>query len=128
MPGDVDRDNDVDLDDLNTVRNNFGSASPPNFILAWEFGDMDFSGSVDLNDLNDTRNNFGAVGWPQDPPGLMMMSGAGSSMIGEEALRAALYELYMSYLSSPSKESPYEDLFYWDELGDEEWWKVTLGE
>lgn len=34
QPGDVDRDNDVDLDDLNTVRNNFGATSPNNLLAA----------------------------------------------------------------------------------------------
>jgi len=53
--GDTDSDGDVDLDDLNAVRNNFGAADPP-------AGDTDNDGDVDLDDLNAVRNNFGAVG------------------------------------------------------------------
>jgi hypothetical protein len=53
-PGDTDGDGDVDLNDLNNVRNNFGSANPP-------IGDTDDDNDVDLDDLNAVRNNFGAV-------------------------------------------------------------------
>jgi hypothetical protein len=53
-PGDTDDDGDVDLEDLNNVRNNFGSSGTP--IL----GDTTpFDGVVDLEDLNNVRNNFG---------------------------------------------------------------------
>jgi hypothetical protein len=51
LPGDADGDWDVDLTDMNTIRNNFGRSGP---------GDTDGSGSVDLADLNSLRNNFGA--------------------------------------------------------------------
>jgi len=51
--GDTDGDNDVDLDDLNNVRNNFGANG---------IGDTDGDNDVDLDDLNNVRNNFGAVG------------------------------------------------------------------
>jgi hypothetical protein len=54
VPGDTDDDGDVDLTDLNNVRNNFGSATPP-------IGDTDDDGDVDLDDLNAVRNNFGFV-------------------------------------------------------------------
>lgn len=55
-PGDTDDDGDVDLDDLNNVRNNFGGSGDP--IL----GDTDDDQDVDLDDLNAVRNNFGATG------------------------------------------------------------------
>ncbi len=51
--GDTDGDGDVDLTDLNNVRNNFGSVG---------LGDTDDDNDVDLTDLNNVRNNFGAAG------------------------------------------------------------------
>lgn len=51
---DDDDDGQVDLDDLNNVRNHFGETGP-NLI-----GDMGLrDGVVDLNDLNYVRNHFG---------------------------------------------------------------------
>ncbi|MDZ4779300.1 MAG: hypothetical protein SGJ19_03505, partial [Planctomycetia bacterium] len=52
VEGDTDDDGDVDITDLNNVRNNFGSAAPP-------IGDTDEDGDVDISDLNAVRNNFG---------------------------------------------------------------------
>ena len=52
--GDTDADGDVDIDDLNNVRNNFGSGGPA------ALGDTDGDGDVDIDDLNNVRNNFGA--------------------------------------------------------------------
>lgn len=51
--GDTDEDGDVDLDDLNNVRNHFGSIESP-------IGDTDGDRDVDLDDLNSVRNHFGA--------------------------------------------------------------------
>ncbi|MDZ4780139.1 MAG: PEP-CTERM sorting domain-containing protein [Planctomycetia bacterium] len=48
--GDTDADNDVDITDLNNVRNNFAGAG---------LGDTDDDGDVDITDLNNVRNNFG---------------------------------------------------------------------
>ncbi len=54
--GDTDFDGDVDLDDLNNVRNNLGGTGG---------GDTaPFDGDVDLDDLNSVRNNFGYSGAP----------------------------------------------------------------
>jgi hypothetical protein len=50
--GDTDGDGDVDLTDLNNVRNNFGGTTG---------GDTNGDGLVDLTDLNNVRNNFGAT-------------------------------------------------------------------
>lgn len=50
LPGDADFDGDVDLSDLNLVRNNFG---------LFAAGDASLNGLVDLEDLNLVRNNFG---------------------------------------------------------------------
>lgn len=52
VPGDTDANGVVDLLDLNSVRNNFGSTGP---------GDTDGDGLVQLSDLNQVRNNFGAM-------------------------------------------------------------------
>jgi hypothetical protein len=51
--GDTDGDGDVDLDDLNNVRNHFGGTG---------FGDANGDDQVDLNDLNAVRNHFGTAG------------------------------------------------------------------
>jgi hypothetical protein len=48
--GDTDLDGDVDLEDLNNVRNNFGDTG---------LGDTNADGIVDLVDLNSVRNHFG---------------------------------------------------------------------
>jgi len=54
--GDTDKDGDVDLDDLNNVRNHFDETGE-NIV-----GDTaPFDGVVDLDDLNRVRDNFGAV-------------------------------------------------------------------
>ncbi len=55
--GDTDNDGDVDLNDLNNVRNQFGSFGFP------VLGDTyPFDGDVDLDDLNAVRNYFGTAG------------------------------------------------------------------
>lgn len=54
-PGDTDADGDVDLDDLNNVRNTFGQTGDP-------LGDANHDGVVDLDDLNAVRNHFGTAG------------------------------------------------------------------
>ncbi|MDZ4778995.1 MAG: PEP-CTERM sorting domain-containing protein [Planctomycetia bacterium] len=50
--GDTDNDDDVDITDLNNVRNNFSGNG---------LGDTDGDNDVDITDLNNVRNNFGAV-------------------------------------------------------------------
>ncbi len=54
IPGDTDGDLDVDLVDLNAVRNNFGAETSERID-----GDLDGNGSVGLEDLNEVRNRFG---------------------------------------------------------------------
>ncbi|MDZ4783557.1 MAG: LamG-like jellyroll fold domain-containing protein [Planctomycetia bacterium] len=49
--GDTDGDADVDITDLNNVRNNFSGNG---------LGDTDNDNDVDITDLNNVRNNFGA--------------------------------------------------------------------
>jgi len=66
LPGDADGDGDVDLDDVFTVRNNFGLPG------GWTDGDFDGDGMVNLEDLFTVRNNFG-VG--------MAAAGAGSPAV-----------------------------------------------
>ncbi len=53
--GDTDFSGKVDLTDLSTVLNNFGSITP-----AWTSGNFDGAATIDLTDLSDVLNNFGA--------------------------------------------------------------------
>lgn len=64
VPGDVNLDGVIDLNDLNGVRNNFGRTGE-NLL-----GDTDFDGDVDLDDLNNLRNYFGLGTSPAAAPGL----------------------------------------------------------
>ena len=54
--GDANADGNVDLTDLSTVLNNFGSAT-----IAWTSGNFDGAATIDLTDLSDVLNNFGAM-------------------------------------------------------------------
>ena len=54
--GDSDLSGKVDLTDLSTVLNNFGSTTP-----AWTSGNFDNAATIDLTDLSDVLNNFGAT-------------------------------------------------------------------
>lgn len=60
--GDTDADGDVDLDDLNSVRNHFGEAG-----VAVPGDTAPFDGDVDLDDLNSVRNYFGVGGMAAVP-------------------------------------------------------------
>ncbi len=60
VPGDTNGDSTVDLQDLNNIRNSFGTPGGA--------GDTDGDGDVDLQDLNAIRNNFGAIGTPAPIP------------------------------------------------------------
>jgi hypothetical protein len=59
QPGDTDADGDVDLEDLNNVRNHFGEDGG---------GDTNRDGIVDLIDLNNVRNYFGDGTTPKFVP------------------------------------------------------------
>lgn len=74
LTGDTDADGDVDLDDLNHVRNNFGGTG---------LGDTDDDNDVDLDDLNAVRNNFGAVGVQPvpEPPSLVLLAAGAAGLI-----------------------------------------------
>lgn len=54
-PGDLDRDNDVDIGDLSILLSQFGSFG---FGLA---GDLDQDGDVDIADLSTLLSNFGVI-------------------------------------------------------------------
>ena len=54
--GDSNVDGHVDLTDLSTVLNNFGSTTS-----AWTSGNFDGGTAIDLTDLSDVLNNFGAT-------------------------------------------------------------------
>ena len=55
IPGDADRDGDVDLDDFMALKQNFG-AEP----ATWSQGDFDGDGEVNLLDFAILKRNFGA--------------------------------------------------------------------
>jgi hypothetical protein len=83
QPGDTDDDGDVDLDDLNAVRNNFGTSGQPGLP-----GDaFPFDGTVDLDDLNGVRNNFGATAGAGSVPEPAAWSLALVSLCGVVAVR-----------------------------------------
>jgi len=73
QPGDTDDDGDVDIDDLNNVRNFFGAEGMADGTLA---GDAyPFDGAVNIDDLNAVRNNFGAVPAAVPEPGGITLLG-----------------------------------------------------
>ncbi len=53
--GDANADGHVDLTDLSTVLNNFGTVTPN-----WTSGNFDYAPTIDLTDLSDVLNNFGS--------------------------------------------------------------------
>ncbi len=70
VPGDTDADGDVDLTDLNNVRNHFGASSA-------ELGDTaPFDSRVDLADLNNVRNHFGTAANVPEPTALNLLFAA----------------------------------------------------
>ncbi len=87
--GDTDGDGDVDLTDLNAVRNNFGTSGP----IGGTPGDaFPFDGSVTLSDLNGVRNNFGAtpgaLGVPE-PGSLGLLCAALTACVAVQSRRRA---------------------------------------
>jgi T5SS/PEP-CTERM-associated repeat protein len=63
--GDTDDDRDVDIDDLNAVRNNFGTMGADDGTLNGDA--FPFDGSVSIDDLNAVRNNFGVMAAVPEP-------------------------------------------------------------
>lgn len=61
LQGDGDSNGKVDLDDLNSVRNNFG-------FVGYSPYDFNFDGRVGLEDLNTVRNNFGSASQSSSVP------------------------------------------------------------
>ena len=68
--GDANIDGRVDLTDLSTVLNNFGSTTP-----AWTSGNFDGATKIDLTDLSDVLNDFG-----QTDPNASVVAGAGGAV------------------------------------------------
>lgn len=55
VPGDADRDGDVDLSDLGRLATSYGNSQ----WMRWQNGDFDWDGDVDLNDLGALATNYG---------------------------------------------------------------------
>ncbi len=93
QPGDTDGDGDVDIVDLNNVRNNFGAMCAEDCTLAACTlpGDaFPFDGMVNIVDLNAVRNNFGTGASPTTvpEPQTILMAGLGLfALLGHRPLR-----------------------------------------
>jgi len=72
IPGDADRDGDVDLEDLFIVRNNYGGPG------GWSEGDFSGDGFVGLADLFDVRNNFTGSLTPIPEPAALSLLALGA--------------------------------------------------
>ena len=72
LAGDTNGDGLINIDDLNAVRNNFGTDGQPDGTLP---GDAyPFDGMVNIDDLNAVRNNFGAGAAVPEPTGLALLA------------------------------------------------------
>jgi len=81
--GDTDGDGDVDIADLNNVRNDFGCTLPARCV-----GDADGDGDTDVMDLNAVRNNFGTdVSEPTPVPLAIAIGGNPSEVSSPRAAR-----------------------------------------
>ena len=83
--GDANADGIIDLTDLSTVLNNFGSTTP-----AWTSGNFDGAPTIDLTDLSDVLNNFGATNpnafTAQNPPAIPTPEPATLALLAPAAL------------------------------------------
>ncbi len=123
LPGDITRNNVIDLNDLNTVNNNW-LLTP----ATWIQGDQSGDNLVNQTDKNFVLNNFGRnyTSWPGG--GMMMMSGGGEGEIGEEAARQALRDYYFYLLANPDGDDPFAGLLGSSVLGNTRWWDKLLGD
>ena len=81
--GDTNADGRVDIDDLNSVRNNFGTVGPDDGTLDGDA--FPFDGMVNIDDLNAVRNNFGSmIGAVPEPGGALL---AGLAIVGLMGVR-----------------------------------------
>ncbi len=91
--GDANADGSIDLTDLSTVLNNFGSTTS-----AWTSGNFDGASTIDLTDLSDVLNNFGASnpnandvspippsGAAPEPSSLMLLGLGGAMLLRRRA-------------------------------------------
>jgi len=121
LPGDVNRNNLVDVDDLNEVRNDFGMT-----MATWTDGDTSGNTVVDIDDLNTVRNNFGLYDFTSWPGGAQAASGGGTgtlSAASSDDFFAALAALY----ATDAREGRDDDLFWWT-LAQDDWWSKVLDE
>ena len=85
--GDANADGSVDLTDLSTVLNNFGSTTS-----AWTSGNFDGAATIDLTDLSDVLNNFGATN-ASASAGDSVFSSAGAAVATPEPASLAVIGL-----------------------------------
>lgn len=125
LPGDVTRNNIVDLNDLNIVVNNQGLATG-----VWTQGEMTGDNLVNLADKNLVNGNFARnySTWPGGGMMMMMMMSGGGEETGEAAMREALLDLYFARLANPKSDIPYAGLLGSSVLGGESWWNELLAD
>jgi hypothetical protein len=83
--GDTNGDGVVNIDDLNNVRNNFGTMGPPD---GTHPGDsFPFDGQVNIDDLNNVRNNFGAGQAPVPEPASLLIACLAAAFVGRRRWR-----------------------------------------
>ena len=89
LPGDANGDGHVDLTDLSTVLNGFGSTT-----ALWSSGNFDGAATIDLTDLSAVLNNFGAT-----PPSASDIVASGSGAIADTPEPASLGVLSLGMIA-----------------------------
>jgi hypothetical protein len=95
VPGDADRDGDVDLVDLGTLASNYGTTSG----AIWSMGDFDMDGDVDLVDLGSLAGNYGYGGSPASPLNFNADLAQFPELVPEPATCAFLFVGLLAFVS-----------------------------
>ena len=125
LPGDATRDNVVDIDDLNTVYNNWGLVT-----TVWTLGEMTGDGVVNLDDRNEVSNHFGFNFTVWSGGGAQAASSGGATTLTAEAQHeafvAALAQLYATHRKGRSADEMKKDAFWADLATDEKLWQEVM--
>lgn len=106
LPGDANQDGQVDIEDLNLVRERFGQPGE---------GDVNGDGIVDLEDLNEVRNS---IGLSNNPPPLTTPSRVRPFAVPREELKATITTLRKTLKQRPITDSVWDGaLLDWIERG-----------